>query len=238
MTLFNLGNQQQARWAFRAAAEAAEEAEDDLLGAWVLASECIIPTYSGDPWGVLKLTCRGQRLAADRQRVAVAKLAALEAKAYASLGNHNAAYDALAQARRVMKTATEEEIRPGPFGYTPAKHAFYEGTCYVRLARPDAALAASRRALDLYRSTRAFMEPTIARIDMATAYAQKGDLDGACHLGDQIAAIPAELRTGPISARASEFLRSLRPHERALPAVQALRGRLALDPPPNRPGKH
>src|SRR6266542_3969827 len=102
-------------------------------------------------------------------------MAALEAKAYASLGNQNAAHDALAQARRVMKTATEEEIRPGPFGYTPAKHAFYEGTCYVRLARPDAALAASQRALTLYGSTKAFMEPTIARVDIAMAHHQKGD---------------------------------------------------------------
>jgi hypothetical protein len=32
MTLFNLRNEQQARWAFRAAGEAAAEAEDDLLG--------------------------------------------------------------------------------------------------------------------------------------------------------------------------------------------------------------
>jgi hypothetical protein len=49
MTLFNLRNEQQARWAFRAAGEAAAEAEDDLLGAWVVASECMIPTYNDDP---------------------------------------------------------------------------------------------------------------------------------------------------------------------------------------------
>jgi hypothetical protein len=237
MTLFNLGNQQQARWAFRAAEEAAEEAEDGLLGAWVLASECIIPTYSGDPWGVLDLTRRGHQLVDGRRCVVVAKLAALEAKAHASLGNQPAAQDALVQARRAIQTATAQELRPGPFGFTLAKHAFYEGTCYVRLTQPDAALAAARQALDLYQSTKAFMEPTIARIDMATAYAQKGDLDGACHMGNQVASIPPELRTGPIVARASEFLSGLPPRDRALPAVQALRGRLALNPPPDRSGK-
>src|SRR6266704_81596 len=208
MTLFNLGEQQQARWAFRAAAEAAEEAEDELLGAWALASECIIPTYNGDPWGVLDLTQRGQRLAAGRWCVVIAKLAALEAKAHASLGNQVAAQEALVQARRGMTTATAEEYRAGPFGFTPAKHAFYEGTCYVRLARPDAALAASQRALTLYGSTKTFMEPTIASVDIAMAHHQKGDLDGACHMSEQVAAIPGELRTGPITARVAEFLAS------------------------------
>jgi hypothetical protein len=231
MTLFNLGNQQQARWAFRAAAEAADEAEDDLLGAWALASECIIPTYNGDPWGVLDLAHRGQRLAAAHQCVVIAKLAALEAKAHASLGNHPATQGALAQARRAMTSATSDEYRAGPFGFTPAKHAFYEGTCYVRLGRPDAALAASQRALTLYQSTGAFMEPTIARIDMAMAHQQKGDLDGVCHMSEQVAAIPRQFRTGPITARISEFLAGLHPRDRALPAVRALRDRLALAPP-------
>jgi hypothetical protein len=100
-----------------------------------------------------------------------------------------------------MTTATAEEYRAGPFGFSRAKHAFYEGTCYVRLARPDAALVVSQRALTLYRSTKAFMEPTIARIDIAMAHNQKGDLDGACHMSQQVAAIPGELRTGPITAR-------------------------------------
>lgn len=231
MTLFNLGNQQQARWAFRAAVEAADEAEDDLLGAWALASECIIPTYNDEPWGVLGLAQQGQRLAAGHECVVLAKLAALEAKAHARLGNHPATHEALTQARRAMTSATADEYRAGPFGFTAAKHAFYEGTCYVRLGHPDAALAACQRALSLYESTGAFMEPTIARIDMAMAHQQKGDLDGVCHLSEQVAAIPTQFRTGPITARISEFLAGLRPRDRALPAVRALRDRLALAPP-------
>jgi tetratricopeptide (TPR) repeat protein len=181
---------------------------------------------------VLDLAHQGQRLATGYECVVVAKLAALEAKAHASLGNHAAAQEALAQARRAMATATADEYQAGPFGFTPAKHAFYEGTCYVRLGRSDAALAASQRALTLYQSTKAFMEPTIARIDMAMAYAQKHDLDGVCHLSEQVAAVPREFRTGPITARIAEFLAGLPPRERALPAVHALRDRLALAPPP------
>jgi hypothetical protein len=138
-----------------------------------------------------------------------------------------------------MTTATAEEYRAGPFGFSPAKDAFYEGTSYVRLARHDAALAASQRALTLYRSTKAFTEPTIARIDIAMAHHQKGDLDGACHMSQHVAAIPGELRTGPITARVAEFLAGLQPRDRALPAVQALRDRLALAPlpTPTLPGK-
>jgi tetratricopeptide (TPR) repeat protein len=159
----------------------------------------MIPTYNDDPWEVLALTQQGQRLAGAGGAV-VAKLAALAAKAHASLGNDSAARDALASANRAIATATAEEAQPGVFGFTPAKYFFYEGTCHVRLGQPDAALAASEQALALYQPTKAFNEPTIARIDMAMAYAKKGDLDQACQLTRQAAAIPAELCTGPIAA--------------------------------------
>jgi transcriptional regulator with XRE-family HTH domain/tetratricopeptide (TPR) repeat protein len=231
MTLFNLRNEQQARWAFRAAGEAAAEAEDNLLGAWVVASECMIPTYTDDPWGVLTLTQRGQRLADGPGSAVLAKLAALEAKAHASLGNDSAARDALASANRAMAMATAEELQPGVFGFTPAKYFFYEGTCHVRLGQPDAALAASEQALGLYQPTKAFNEPTIARIDMAMAYAKKGDLDHACQLTRQAAAIPAALRTGPIVARVQEFFAGLEPRHRSLPAIQEIREQLALPRP-------
>src|SRR6266508_2579605 len=231
MTLFNLRNEQQARWAFRAAGEAATEADDDLLGAWVAASECMIPTYDGDPWEVLALTQRGQRLAAGTGSAAVAKLAALEAKAHASLGSHGAARDALASANRAMTRATAEELQPGVFGFTPAKYFFYAGTCHVRLGQPDTALAASEQALALYQPTKAFMEPTIARIDMAMAYANKGDLDQACQLTRQATAIPTDLRTGPIIARVQEFFAGLEPRYRVLPAVQEVREQLTLSQP-------
>jgi tetratricopeptide (TPR) repeat protein len=232
MTLFNLGSEQQARWAFRAAGEAAAEAEDALLGAWVVASECMIPTYNDDPWEVLALTHRGQRLAAGASSsVVVAKLAALEAKAHASLGNDGAARAALVSANRAMGKATAEELQLGVFGFPPAKYFFYEGTCHVRLGQPDAALAASEQALALYQSTKAFNEPTIARIDMAMAYATKGDLEHACQLTSQAAAIPVDLRTGPIMVRVQEFFAALEPRHYGLPAVQEVREQLALPLP-------
>jgi hypothetical protein len=231
MTLFNLRKEHQARWAFRAAAEASAEAEDGLLGAWVVASECMIPTYNGDPSEVLALTRRGNRLAAGAGSAVVAKLAALEAKAQATLGNGGAALDALAYANRAMASATAEELQPGVFGFPLAKYFFYEGTCHVRLGQPDAALAASEQALALYQPTKAFMEPTIARIDMAMAYAKKGDLDQACQLSRGVTAIPPGLRTGPMMARVQEFFAGLAPRHRVLPVVQELREQLALPRP-------
>jgi hypothetical protein len=62
----------------------------------------------------------------------------------------------------------------------------------------------------------------------AMAYAKKGDLDHACQLTRQAAAIPAELRTGPIVARVQEFFAGLEPRHRSLPAVQEVREQLAL----------
>src|SRR6266511_888080 len=197
----------------------------------VVPSECMIPTYNGDPWEVLALTPRGNRLAAGAGSAVVAKLAALEAKAQATLGNDGAARDALAYANRAMASATAQELQPGVFGFPLAKYFFYEGTCHVRLGQPDAALAASQQALALYQPTRAFMEPTIARIDMAMAYAKKGDLDQACQLSRGVTAIPAGLRTGPIMARVQEFFAGLEPRHRVRPVVQELREQLALPRP-------
>jgi tetratricopeptide (TPR) repeat protein len=122
-------------------------------------------------------------------------------------------------------------VQLGVFGFTPAKFFFYEGTCQVRLGNADAALAASEQALALYQPTKAFNEPTIARIDMAMAYAKKGDLDQACQLTRQATAIPADLRTGPIVARVQEFFASLEPRHRGLPAVQEVREQPALPHP-------
>jgi tetratricopeptide (TPR) repeat protein len=155
----------------------------------------------------------------------------LEAKAHATLGNDGAARTALVSANRAMARATAEELQPGVFGFPPAKYFFYEGTCQVRLGQPDAALAAAEQALALYQPTRAFNEPTIARIDMAMAYATKGDLDHACQLTSQAAAIPVGLRTGPILARVQEFFAGLEPRQRGLPAVQEVREQLALPRP-------
>jgi transcriptional regulator with XRE-family HTH domain len=228
LTLFNLGETAQARWAFRAANEAAQEAEDDVLAAWVLASNCIIPTYSDDPWGVLGLTRRGLGLAAGSDSAVVAKLAALEAKAHARLGNEAAASDALRRATQAMGAAPAEELRPGAFGFPPAKHLYYEGTSYVRLGEPDRALASSTEALALYRPTRAYMDSAIVNIDMAVAQAQKGELDRACALAAGVLDLPSELRIRPMTARVREFLGGIPPADQAEPAVRELRERLAL----------
>jgi transcriptional regulator with XRE-family HTH domain/tetratricopeptide (TPR) repeat protein len=227
LTLFNLGDTPQARWAFRAAMEAAREAEDDVLAAWVLASNCIIPTYSDDPWGVLGLTRRGLGLAAGSSSAVVAKLAALEAKAHARLGNEAAASDALRQATRAMGSAPAEELRPGAFGFPPAKHLYYEGTSYVRLGASDRALASSTEALALYRPTRAYMDTAIVNIDLAVAQAQKGELDRACALVAGVLDLPSELRIRPMTARVREFLGGLGPAQSTAPAVRELRERLA-----------
>jgi tetratricopeptide (TPR) repeat protein len=132
---------------------------------------------------------------------------------------------------RAMAKATAEELQLGVFGFPPAKYFFYEGTCHVRLGQPDAALAASEQALALYQPTKAFNEPTIARIDMAMAYANKGDLDHACQLTSTAAAIPVDLRTGPIMVRVQEFFAALEPRHHGLPAVQEVREQLALPQP-------
>jgi hypothetical protein len=137
----------------------------------------------------------------------------------------------------LMATAMVEGLQPGVFGFTPATYFFYEGTCHVCLGQQlNAALAASRQALALYQPTKAFMEPTIAQVDMAMAYAKKGDLDQACQLSRQVCAISMDLRTARIMARVQEFFAGLEPRHRVSPAVQEVCEQLALPRPTDTDG--
>src|SRR6266511_1358386 len=78
------------RW-FDTALDAAGEAEDDILSAWVLIGKSFVPIYSGDAQGALRLIRRGQSFTGSRASIAAAMLGALRLgcrQAWGTLRNH------------------------------------------------------------------------------------------------------------------------------------------------------
>jgi len=78
------------RW-FDTALDAAGEAEDDILSAWVLIGKSFVPIYSGDAQGAFRIIRRGQSLTGSSASVARAMLGALRLgcrQAWGTLRNH------------------------------------------------------------------------------------------------------------------------------------------------------
>jgi transcriptional regulator with XRE-family HTH domain len=197
------------RW-FDTALDAAGEAEDDTLAAWVLIGTSFVPIYSGDAHGALRLIRRGQRFTGSGASAARAMLGGLEARVQASMGNLTDSRAALKEAEAVLGAAPKGEL--AIFSFTQAQLAFYAGTAFVRLGQPAVAQAYAHQALALYGSTPHYMDPALVRLDLARAYVQQGEIDQACNLGSQVLAGTPGQRPGPIERRARELWRALQPY--------------------------
>jgi transcriptional regulator with XRE-family HTH domain len=197
------------RW-FDTALDAAGEAEDDTLSAWVLIGKSFVPIYSGDAQGALRLIRRGQSFTGSSASVARAMLAGLEARVQATMGNLAESRAALKEAEVVLDAAPKGEL--AVFSFTEAQLAFYAGTAFVRLRQPDVAQDYAHQALALYGSTPHYMDPALVRLDMARSYLQQGEIEQACNLGSQVLAGTPGKRPGPIDRRARELGRELKPY--------------------------
>ncbi len=197
------------RW-FDTALDAAGEADDATLSAWVLIGKSFVPIYSGDAQGALRLIRRGQRFTGSSTSIGRAMLGGLEARVQASMGNLAEARAALNEADAVLGAAPKGEL--ALFSFTEAQLAFYAGTAFVRLRQPDVAQDYAHHALALYGSTPHYMDPALVRLDLARSYVQQGEIDQACKLGGQVLAGAPGRRPGPIDRRARDLWRALQPY--------------------------
>jgi transcriptional regulator with XRE-family HTH domain len=222
--IFAYEDQARSRAWFHTAQRAAQEADDNVLGAWALVKESLLPTYGGNPQEALALLGEGADLAGRSPSVVTAMVAASEARAHAIGRDEAAALAALERAERALDRAAPGERRL--FAFSDAQLAFYRTSCHVRLDRSDADQAAAH-ALELYRASPHYMDPTLVRFDLATWYVQRGEVEEACRVGHEaLVVIPAAHRTGPVVQRAQELLDGLEPYQ-ANPAVRDFAEQLA-----------
>jgi hypothetical protein len=208
---FDLREEGKALAYFKVAVQAADDADSPDLAAWALATRSLIPTYTGNPATALRLLQEAQ----DRARghvspSRVAWLAALEARAHAGLGDGAASQAALGRADRAIERAEPEGGRFANDFFDRPRLAGLRGTSHLLLGQPKAAQAALADVLTL-RDPADIKGRSLARLDLAQAYAQDRAIDEACAAVADALAIRHENRVGPILRRAREVRASLEP---------------------------
>jgi tetratricopeptide (TPR) repeat protein len=220
---FALGDHAAAQAYCAAALATAEESGHRRLRAWVLSTESQLATYHGQHQRVLDLTEAGLAAADGTPTFAAVKLASLQAKAYASLGNRRAAEDALATARHTLELIPSEEQVGGLFSFPEEKLASHAGDVYLRLGQPRRAQEALWRALALLDTAtgarRSPVDQAMVRLHLAQSYLQLGEVEEACRLGIEALAIHAERPIDPTRRRAHRLAAMLQPYWN-LPAVR------------------
>jgi tetratricopeptide (TPR) repeat protein len=176
---FDLRQESKATAYFTVALQAADDANSPDLAAWALATRSLIPTYSVTRVGIRLVQEAQGRAHGHVRHSRLAWLAALEAKAHAGLGDAAGSLTALGRAERAI-----EHIEPGhdAFGtdfFDYPRLTGFRGTCHLLLRQPKAAQAALTEVLTL-RNPSDVKGRSLARLDLAQAFAQDQALEEAC----------------------------------------------------------
>lgn len=205
--LFNQGAFSEAQQWYGTALHAASDIGDQFLVDITLAGLAYIPTYTGDPAGVLRLV--SDRLSRPaNSTAAVAWLWGSAARAYAALGDRKQFVRAISRSGEALDSAPRDTLRAGIFSFLPEKLAFYEANGYARLGDATRTADAAMRALKLY-DPRETMEPALVRLDHATGLAIAGEVDQACAVAVEALASDNVVIGVAVSGRAAEFDRLL-----------------------------
>ena len=117
-----------------AAMQAADEAGDRQLRAWILSIQAMLAAYTNRQQDVIALINAGLEAAGRVASATAVKLASLQARAHATLGDRQAAEAALARARQMMAQVPQAEQDRGLFAFPEEKLASHEGQVGSSLA--------------------------------------------------------------------------------------------------------
>src|SRR5260221_449196 len=207
--LFDMGKFAPARDFHHLAIAAAQEGDHQALEAVAWGRMSFTWTYSQHAPEALGCIQEARRLAAHSANNAVrAYLAAVEAEIQATLSNRESCFRALDAAEQVEdRTYPQEEMYW--LHFDRSRLAGYQGICFRRLYHPDDAQthlflkkaeAALADALRLLEPARIQRRPTLL-IDMASTYAQQGDVDGAYEHAMQSLSLVAQTKSQAVAKR-------------------------------------
>ncbi|MDG4767472.1 hypothetical protein O7632_25765 [Solwaraspora sp. WMMD406] len=206
----DLGAPQAAMIQTQAALACAERADSPTLTAWVLGNQAMTQEWYGAARQGVRLA--GQATVHARRALVpgtvLVRLASIEARAYASLGNAPAVREALDRARAARDLSADQyaghrdefDDIGGILQFTSAKQSFYAGSVFLRLGDAAAAHDASLAAIAAYASgpadQRSYGDETLAWVDVAAARVADPlrDLDGAAEALAVVHAQPSTMR--------------------------------------------
>lgn len=180
----NLGDSASAMAQLRAALTCAEQADHNGLRAWAHGTAALVAEWTHQHQRAVEFAQRGQQFASSAEsRV---RLASLEARAAARIGNRALTIDALKRAGRARDGAAGHE-QLGEFGgllsFPVSKQYYYAGSAYVLLGDFGPAQDNALLAIGMYETgpgtQRSYGDEALARVDVTTARLALGNLDGA-----------------------------------------------------------
>jgi tetratricopeptide (TPR) repeat protein len=185
---------------FRAGLEAATEAGDRALGAYLVGSSCVEPAYRERPIARLR-RLEGQTFGFARSYATPETrswLVTLAAEAHALAGDYAQTLRTFDEAEAAMNHAGEQaEIRrPRVVFFDAPRLAGERGVALARLGQPEPAQEALRPAL-------ASLDPSVVKTRprlltaLATAHVQQGDVDEASRLGIEALTLAAQQQVQP-----------------------------------------
>ncbi|QIS16418.1 MULTISPECIES: XRE family transcriptional regulator [Nocardia] len=202
------GEQVRAAWAY------AELCGHNGLRAWTRGMHALIEYKSERPRRGVVLAQSGQEYA--ESATAKVRLLNIEARIWARLGNSADTHRCIVaadEAREIAETDTLHDEIGGVFGFNEAKSQYYAGATYINLGQAEPALAATRRAIELYSSgpteQRSYGAESLARVDNAAAHLINGSLDGAAEVLQPVLGLAEDKRIAQLEERLTGVRRKI-----------------------------
>ncbi|MBO2455442.1 hypothetical protein J4573_50775 [Actinomadura barringtoniae] len=209
----DLGHPNEADTHARTALVCAELINDDPLRAYTRWVQSLIAYWRGDYRTAATIAQRARDHATSG--TALLRLASQEARALAAAGQESEFTQAAALAQTARDSAVSEPAsEAGVFRFAPGKAAYYAAEAHTAVGTSEhlaRAVAEADEAIALLTAEPVVSSELVAaaRLDLATAYIARGDLDGAAEPFRQVLDIPPQHRTIPIVGRVLAAARKL-----------------------------
>jgi tetratricopeptide (TPR) repeat protein len=200
---------------FRAGLEAADDAEDRAIGAYLVGGLCVQPSFREQPQARLN-RLEGNTLGfaqADATPGTRAWLASLEAEAHVLASDERSTLHALDRAEKMIEETFRDDRtarRPRVPFFDAARLRGERGVALARLGRAEEAERLLTEAMSS-------LDPGTIKIrtrllaELASSHVQRGDVDTACRYASEALSVAAELQVEPSLQDVYRIRRSLEP---------------------------
>jgi len=216
-TSHDLGRYHEAMTQARGVFVCADNAGHDGLRAFARALQSLIAYWAGRPQEAVRYAQAGAEFATGVTGTLCAWLPALEARAWAQLGDADETSRAVqrADAARARVVADDLDTIGGLLTFPRAKQHYYAAGAFVHVEDgPGRAAAEATTALDLYGraspDVRPFSDEAGSRAELALARVRRGELEGVNEALSPVLDLPPERRIGGIVTSVARVHAALR----------------------------
>lgn len=209
----DMGRDVAAQRHFNRAFDLAGVASDSRIQAHVLASMSHLAEHRGEPEAAMRAACQGAEKLANgpRDPGLVARLAAMQARAAANMGQPRDCVQLLVRAEKVIEKASEEAPSPWVSRFDEGSLASETIRCMLRLGDGQEVQRQAERVMSLRPGAAAPRSRAFGMLAFVSTLVVRGELERACGLGREVVESTVSLGSHLVLQQLSELLRSLAP---------------------------